>query len=99
MSERDLRSDFLSLPSRRSFLTRTALSAAFLYARPRLLAAPPPPASAGCQFRAGPLFSPALEKFIAKLPAGRDEFVCEKYAEEIGALLSELSSSLRSSPR
>src|SRR5689334_708236 len=87
--------------SRRAFLTQASLSGAFLFARARPLRAAGPvfPSSAGCQFQAHPPFSPDLAKFISRIPAGTDEFLCEKYAQDLDALLSKLSADLRTFPR
>ncbi|MGA8593251.1 MAG: FG-GAP-like repeat-containing protein [Bryobacteraceae bacterium] len=86
--------------SRRSFLVDTALTSMFVTARPRAIAASSTSfASDSCQIKSRSQVSPGLEKFIAKLPPGSDQFVCEKYAAEIEALLRQWSAALRSPGR
>lgn len=82
------------LTSRRSFLAQAACSGAFLLGRPRLLHA-----LAACQIKTQHSFTPGLERFISKVPAGADEFICEKYAEAIDKLLAEFSADLRLHPQ
>ncbi len=74
--------------SRRSFLTQGAASAALLASWPRHLVAF---ASAPCRFQPKSPFPASLQKFIARVPPGADDFPCEKYAAELEALLAPLS--------
>lgn len=84
--------------SRRSFLASAVFSQAVLSARPRpTRVSAPSRASGPCQIKSRSQVSPGLEKFIATLPAGSDQFVCEKYAAEIDVSLRQWSAALRSS--
>ena len=60
-----------------------------------------PALSGGTQFHLHPHYrSPtALDATLLKAKAGLDEFVTEKYADQIGAILADWSAGLRRSPR
>ncbi len=81
--------------NRRSFLTQATASAALLSAWPRRLPAFSP---SPCRFQSKSPFPETLDKFIARVPPGSDEFICEKYAAELDAILAQLGQSLRSLP-
>jgi len=85
--------------SRRFFLAGAAFSTALFSTRSFGMEASTgaPLLSSGCRFTPHARFSPELQKFLAKLAPGTDQFICEKYAAEIEAPLAELSAALRRS--
>ncbi len=74
--------------TRRSFLRQAAGSAALLSSWPRGAGGF---SSAPCRWKSKSPFPASLEKFIARVPAGTDEFLCEKYAQELESALAPFS--------
>ncbi len=81
----------LSLLSRRSFLHGLTASTAWT---PLLLRTAPLTNSGSCFLQSRGLLSPGLEKFSTKLKGGSDQFLCERYAADLDALLAEWSATL-----
>ena len=85
--------------SRRQFLKSAGISATFLAARFQGLPVwagvetPPPP----CFLHARSGSSSFMKSFVNQVPPGRDPFITEKYADELGTLLRSWSETLRNS--
>jgi Flp pilus assembly protein TadD/peroxiredoxin len=75
--------------SRRSFLRSAGAAAAFSVSRLRgmslpLAASRPDP----CFLRTGSAYAPFVERFVRYIAPGADDFVAEKFAAELGAVLT-----------
>ncbi|MGC2197806.1 MAG: FG-GAP-like repeat-containing protein [Terriglobales bacterium] len=103
----------MDLPSvdqgRRDFLIRCCQGVSAAFAPASLLSfpfspgysAPPSPFSADPEFHLHPHYRAKLplEALLLKTQPGLDQFVTEKYADQIAAILAEWSASLRKSPQ
>lgn len=87
--------------SRRSFLKSAGATSAFLCARFHAATAwaATPTKLSPCLFHAGSRYAPFLEKFLSQIQPGNDDFVTERYADEIESHLNSWGASLRESPR